>query len=58
MQPPCYVKSGNNTVVHALSRLEIASEPMEEVFFSEELRAELYYYGAETFRGLKSAKST
>ncbi len=44
-----YVKGGNNTVADVLSRLEIASEPMEEAFFSEELRAELYYYGAETF---------
>ncbi len=35
----CDVKSENNTVADALSRLEIASEPMEEVFFSEELRA-------------------
>jgi len=44
-----YIKGENNVVADALSRLDITSEPMEEVFFSEELRSELYYYGTETF---------
>ena len=33
-----YIKGEDNVVADALSRLEITSEPMEEIFFSEELR--------------------
>ncbi len=35
-------------VADALSRLELKHEPMEEAFFTEELRSELYCYGTET----------
>ncbi len=43
------MKGENNTVAHALSKLGIMSEPIEEAFFSKELGAELYYYGTEPF---------
>ena len=43
-----YIKGSNNIVADALSRLELKSEPMEEVFFTEELRSDLYCYGTET----------
>ncbi len=36
-----YIKGEDNVVADALSRLEIQSEPMEEAFFTEELRSEL-----------------
>ena len=34
-------------VADALSRLELTSEPMEDLFFTEELRSEFYCYGIE-----------
>ena len=37
-----------NVVADALSRLEILAEPMEEAFFTEELRSELYCYNTDT----------
>ena len=37
-----YVPGPNNVVADALSRLEIQTEPMDESFFTEELRSELY----------------
>ena len=43
-----YIKGENNVVADALSRLEIAAEPLEEAFFTDELRSELYCYGTET----------
>ncbi len=43
-----YIKGENNVVADSLSRLEISAEPLEEAFFTEELRSELYCYSAET----------
>ena len=43
-----YVPGQNNVVADALSRLGIQAEPMEEAFFTDELRSELYCYGTET----------
>ena len=43
-----YVKGENNIVADALSRLDLQDTPIEEAHISEELRAELYCYGAET----------
>ena len=37
-----YIKGANNIVADALSRLELNAEPLEEAFFTEELRSELY----------------
>jgi hypothetical protein len=34
-------------VADALSRLELTSEPMEDLFFTEELRSEFYCYDIE-----------
>jgi hypothetical protein len=42
-----YIKGANNIVADALSRLELTTEPLEEIFFTEELCSELYCYGAE-----------
>ena len=42
-----YIKGENNIVADALSRLDIKCEPLEEAFFTEELRAELYAYQVE-----------
>jgi transposase InsO family protein len=44
-----YVKGEDNIVADALSRLEIASEPMPEEHFTEELRSELYSLNMESF---------
>jgi hypothetical protein len=44
-----YFPGNKNVVADALSRLELQNEPMEEAFFTEELRSELYCYdGTET----------
>ena len=43
-----YVPGANNVVADALSRLEIQAEPMEEAFFTEELRSDLYCYSTDT----------
>jgi transposase InsO family protein len=43
-----YVPGHSNVVADALSRLEIQAEPMEEAFFTDELRSELYCYAADT----------
>jgi transposase InsO family protein len=43
-----YLPGNKNVVADALSRLELQNEPMEEAFFTEELRSELYCYGTET----------
>ena len=43
-----YVPGQHNVVADALSRLELQAEPMEEAFFTDELRSELYCYGTET----------
>ena len=37
-----YIKGENNDAADALSRLEIANPPMEEAYFTEELRSFLY----------------
>jgi hypothetical protein len=42
-----YIKGENNVVADALSRLELTSEPMEDLFFTEELRSEFYCYDIE-----------
>jgi hypothetical protein len=42
-----YIKGESNIVADALSRLELSNEPMEEAFFTDELRSEFYYYGSE-----------
>ena len=43
----CYIKGENNIVANALSRLELSNEPMDDAFFTEELRSELYCYAAD-----------
>jgi len=43
-----YLPGPSNVVADALSRLEIQTEPMEEAFFTEELRSELYCYSTDT----------
>jgi hypothetical protein len=45
-----YIKGENNIVADALSRLELSDEPMEEAFFTDELRSEFYAYGAEAMQ--------
>ena len=40
-----FLPGANNVVADALSRLEIQAEPMEEAFFTEDLRSELYSSG-------------
>ena len=44
-----YIKGKDNIVADALSRLEIANEPMPEEHFTEELRSELYSLSMESF---------
>jgi len=43
-----YLPGEDNVVADALSRLDIQAEPMEEAFFTDEVRSELYCYGTET----------
>jgi transposase InsO family protein len=42
-----YIKGENNIVADALSRLDIAHEPLQEAYFTDELRSELYCYAQE-----------
>ena len=42
-----YIKGESNIVADALGRLDTANEPMEEMFFTDELRSSLYCYAQD-----------